>query len=264
MISSTPPPLYKYLSLAPGQTPPWQARLMMLLHGNCYLSSAADFNDPFDCLPYIEMPNAGPALSDWKQGMAQRIAEAMPGGAPAWFIQARVQMAMDGLPASLLGDKLQEAAATNAQKMGVFCLSETVNNVLMWSHYAANHYGIALQFDFRKGNAEQLLPIWKVDYQSCRPVISDMHIATQARPLADALAIKADFWQYEQEWRIMKADKARTTISFDPKIITGIVFGAKLNVEDERIIRKMTGDMPITFYRMTVSDRTFDLSRTAI
>jgi hypothetical protein len=233
---------------------------MTLLHGNCYLSSAADFNDPFDCLPYIEIPDDGPALSDWKQGMAQRIAEAMRGDLPASFVQARVQTALDGLPAPFLGDKLQEAAAKNAQKMGVFCLSETVDNVLMWSHYSANHYGIALQFDFQQGNAEELLPIWKVDYQSVRPVIADMHVAIQERPLADTLATKADFWRYEKEWRVMKADKARTILPFDRSIITGIVLGAKCTTENEIMIRKVIGNSSIPFYRMHVSKRTFDLS----
>lgn len=264
MISISPPSLYKYLSLAPGQTPPWQDRLMMLLHGNCYLSSAADFNDPFDCLPYIDVPTADPTLLTWKQGMAQRIAEAMAGDVPAWFIQAKAQTALDDLPIPLLREKLQQAAAANAQTMGVFCLAETINNVLMWSHYAANHYGIALQFDFQQGNAEQLLPIWKVDYQPVRPVIADMHIEIQELPLADALATKADFWHYEQEWRVMKANKAGTILPFDRSIITGIVLGAKCTAEHEKLIRKMICDSAITLHRMHVSDRTFDLTMTTL
>lgn len=264
MISISPPPLYKYLSLALAQTPPWQDRLMMLLHGNCYLSSAADFNDPFDCLPYIDVPTAQPDLWAWKQGMARRIADAMAGDFPAWFIQAQAQTALDDLPIPLLREKLQQAAAANAREKGVFCLAETINNVLMWSHYAANHYGIALQFDFQRGNAEQLLPIWKVDYQPVRPVIADMHTTIQERPLADALATKADFWHYEQEWRVMKADKAGTIIPFDRSIITGIALGAKCTAENEKLIRKMIGDSVVTLHRMRVSDRTFNLTMAAL
>lgn len=196
--------------------------------------------------------------------MAQRIGEAMSGDVPAWFIQAQAQTTLDALPIPILREKLRQAAAANAQDMGVFCLAETINNVLMWSHYGANHYGIALQFDFRQGNAEQLLPIWKVDYQPVRPVIADMHIAIQERPLADALAIKADFWRYEQEWRVMKADKARTILPFDRSIITGIALGAKCTAENEKLIREMIGDDVISLYQMRVSDRTFDLTIAAL
>ncbi|MCK8456301.1 DUF2971 domain-containing protein [Sphingomonas faeni] len=188
----------------------------------------------------------------------------MAGDFPAWFIQAQAQTALDDLPIPLLREKLQQAAAANAREKGVFCLAETINNVLMWSHYAANHYGIALQFDFQRGNAEQLLPIWKVDYQPVRPVIADMHTTIQERPLADALATKADFWHYEQEWRVMKADKAGTIIPFDRSIITGIALGAKCTAENEKLIRKMIGDSVVTLHRMRVSDRTFNLTMAAL
>lgn len=264
MTSISPPPLYKYISLSPQQTPPWQDRLTMLLHGKCYLSSAADFNDPFDCLPYIEVPTAEPALLAWKQGMAQRIAEAMAGDVPARFIQAQVQTVLDALPAPILRKKLQQAAAINAKKMGVFCLAETINSVLMWSHYAANHSGIALKFNLKYRHAEALLPIWKVNYQPIRPVITDMHVAIQERPLADALAIKADFWHYEQEWRVMKADKAGAILPFDRNVITDIVLGAKCTSENERSVRKMIGTINIALHRMRVSDRAFDLTMTAL
>ena len=264
MTSISPPPLYKYLSLAPQQTPPWQDRLAMLLHGKCYLSSAADFNDPFDCLPYIEVPTAEPALLAWKQGMAQRIAEAMAGDVPAWFIKAKAQTALDSLPAPILREKLQQAAAANAKQMGVFCLAETINSVLMWSHYAANHYGIALKFNLGHEHAKELLPIWKVNYQPVRPVITDMHVTTQKRLLADALAIKADFWHYEQEWRVMKVDKAGTILPFNRGVITDIALGAKCTAENEQSVRDMIGNININLPRMRVSDITFDLTMVAL
>jgi hypothetical protein len=254
-----PPILYKYISLTPNQTPPWQDRLNMLLEGRCYLSSAADFNDPFDCLPFIAAPTTEPGLTVWKHGMAERIAESMAGSAPASFIKQRVLQAFGGLPTSVLIDKLQDAAAANAEKMGVFCLAQTINSVLMWSHYATNHQGLAVQFDFNCGDAEALLPIWKVEYQATRPMVTDMHVPTQTRPLADALAIKADFWLYEQEWRVMRADKAREVILFDANLITGLVIGAKCTPDDRRRIREIADERGLATYRMHVARRTFDL-----
>ena len=84
-------PLYKYLSLGPGQTPTWQDRVAQLLAGHCFLSSAADFNDPFDCLPYIHSPDTPREMASWNEGMISGLAEVVRGDLPVAFVQEQIR-----------------------------------------------------------------------------------------------------------------------------------------------------------------------------
>ena len=76
----------------------------------------------------------------------------------------------------------------------------------------------------------------------------------------DALLVKAEFWRYEQEWRAFAPDGAHTIVEFDPRIVTGIVFGANCRPEDEAWIRDAVGNRPMRYYRVIPDDKTFDLS----
>ncbi len=78
--------------------------------------------------------------------------------------------------------------------------------------------------------------------------------------VADALLVKADFWKYEQEWRSFAPGDAHKIVKFDPRIITGIVFGAKCKPEDEAWIRQAVGSRPMRYQRVVPDAETFDLS----
>ena len=253
------PPLYKFLSLAPNQSPSWERRLDELLAGRCYLSSAADFNDPFDCLPFIASPSSSVDFSAWKEQVAASMTQALGYDLPPAFVQRRIADTLsEHSPAEMI-PVLQQAARKNAEAMGVLCMAECVESVLMWSHYASNHRGIALRFDFREDPHSSLRPFWKVAYQDERPVVRDFYSGQADRPLASALAVKAAFWSYEQEWRAMKPDRARQTLSFDPCVITGLVLGAQCVEADRDWLRRRVSDRGIELLRMTPHSTEFRL-----
>lgn len=192
--------------------------------------------------------------------MVPKIAEAIRRDIPAWFAEQEVRKTLETVPLSEITQKLHLASKETSKSMGVFCLAEHIDSVLMWSHYASNHTGIAIQFDFRGQTRCDLLPIWKVRYQSKRPIIRDLHSSNPELPIADALAIKADFWRYEGEWRAMKPNRAGTFIQFDPKIITGIVFGANCSATDQQLARKICEGHSVEFQQMETDFETFALS----
>lgn len=253
------PPLYKFLSLAPGQSPSWERRLDELLAGRCYLSSAADFNDPFDCLPFIASPPSQAELATWGKKVAISMTQALGYDLPPEFVQQRIAETIGGHSPESIVTVLQQAARQNAAGMGVFCLAECVDSVLMWSHYASNHRGVALRFEFGKDPQSSLRPLWKIAYQEHRPVVRDFYSGQANPPLADVLAIKADFWSYEQEWRAMKPDHARQTVLFDPCIITGLVLGAQCTEADADWLRRHVGGRAIELFHMTPHPTEFRL-----
>lgn len=253
------PPLYKFLSLDRGLSPPWEDRLSQILVGRCYLSSAADFNDPFDCLPRIYLPEDRTEFELWKEQMIPAMAAAIRRDIPAWFVEQEVRSALAGVDASQVQEKLRLSMTIMADKIGVFCLAERIDSVLMWSHYASNHRGVAVIFQFSARTLADLY-IWKVAYSDERPVVRDIHAENPKSHLADALAMKAKFWEYEQEWRIMKTEQARSFLQIDQSVISGLVFGARCTADDEAAVRQMAEGRNLAYYRMVPDEHTFDMN----
>lgn len=209
-------PLFKFLSTAPGQSPDWKVRVTQLLAGEAYLPSPSQFNDPFDCLPTMGLP---PTPEEFAAGRAQfvsRFVRAMP-DMPREAIEAAVDAMVAEGKLSEMAEIARRAFNKGGETMGVFCLCECAENVLMWSHYAHNHQGLALRFRFNRHEDNGLLPLWKVKYQEARPVVMKFFQGEDEQfAFMEALCTKADFWRYEQEWRFLEPGGARTVQRFDP------------------------------------------------
>jgi hypothetical protein len=251
-------PLYKFLGVDKNLTPSWQDRLSALLSGQCYLSSAADFNDPFDCYPYLAAPSSPQERAEWVERMVPLIVDSVRQEIPADFAHPWARDVIDRLSDAELIAGLQKTSVDMAAAMGVFCLAECLESILMWSHYASNHQGIALRFEFDP-DPEKVPIFWKVTYQDDRPILRHTDFNVQSYAIAEALATKAEFWRYEQEWRIMLTDHARTTLTFDPTTITGIILGAKCSGEVLDHARVMASSRGLEVMRMVPDQRTFEL-----
>lgn len=95
----------------------------------------------------------------------------------------------------------QEILDGAANTFGLLCFSEAVNDPVVWSHYADSHRGIALGFDFNRG--EDLMPVTYSD-ERC-----DLDYATlfnkdgtiSRNALVQGFTRKAKSWIYEREHR---------------------------------------------------------------
>lgn len=111
----------------------------------------------------------------------------------------------------------------------ITCFAKSDNNQLMWSHYADQHQGVCLCYEFPDTreewdsqikwsdsiafNMEKYNMSWfgdEVVYQSKRP---SLHITDSSLPveewtfeneykIRDAIFTKPECWRYEQEWRL--------------------------------------------------------------
>lgn len=106
------------------------------------------------------------------------------------------------------------------KKRGVLSLSKINDNVLMWSHYAQNHEGLALGFDISKDMDLFSIPL-KVDYQA--EYVELNYFRDRADTIKRNLSTKAQCWKYEEELRVMKGPVG--LVSFDPACMTDIYFG---------------------------------------
>jgi hypothetical protein len=103
------------------------------------------------------------------------------------------------LPDRKIRDAWLNTRAESFADKGIICFSENWRNPLMWSHYAANHSGLALGFDVPINFAI------KIEYVKDRPPFKYFDI-TEPQRLAlveKALRTKFSYWEYEGERRIL-------------------------------------------------------------
>jgi Protein of unknown function (DUF2971) len=114
----------------------------------------------------------------------------------------------------------------------VGCFSTVSNDVLMFSHYADNHRGIAVGFDTRQLVSSLttkntplragIRPVWYF------PTMPKLSLATEPALCATC---KSDVWKYEKEFRVFMTKKSSLVPSglfdFDREAITEVVCGCK-------------------------------------
>ena len=115
-----------------------------------------------------------------------------------------------------------KAIENKLSEIGVISLTQIPNNILMWSHYAENHYGFCLEFEFKKipittqdyimkpvnyVTKFPLLDIDKINNKTEYIIGSDPKIKLEIdwdNPnLKKVIFTKSKCWEYEKEWRIL-------------------------------------------------------------
>ncbi|RLV58300.1 DUF2971 domain-containing protein [Parashewanella curva] len=104
-----------------------------------------------------------------------------------------------------LFERADELSARNSlTDIGVISFTENYNNLLMWSHYADEHKGMVVEFDYQKlsnyFNSKLITDtsIGRVRYNSERTPTIHSEI-----DVSDILLSKGDDWIYEKEHRIL-------------------------------------------------------------
>ena len=111
--------------------------------------------------------------------------------------------------------------------MGMICFSASVDNVLMWSHYAAHHKGFVLEIDVPY---DYLVPI---KYSSAVPELfkgcCDCDNPYFKNAVFDIVRTKALDWAYEKEWRMFVPYSDNPHLQEEPKKDGTIVRFLKLD-----------------------------------
>ncbi len=95
----------------------------------------------------------------------------------------------------------------------VLCVTEDVDNVVMWAHYADGHKGVALRLHCIEEIDNTLLIAKPVNYTdtvpSFPPIVDYIRYLTGEVPIDfarmiydEAVYIKHENWAYEKEWRV--------------------------------------------------------------
>ena len=229
-------------------------------------SQLGAFNDPFEGRPEItSLTTQEDALATFRRVLPEEIDTAyaaLPPHIQATMPMKQVLLLAEHLAASKQDEMLAalESITPHAasfitgkidQVLGVMCLSEVPDSLLMWAHYCSSHTGFVVEFDAwhpsfheQKSDEDDLRHIRRVHYRESRP----------SAPLASMSAIelflvKSGHWTYEREWRMVRplADAAATVEAqpypialFDvpANSIKKVVLGVRMSADTETNIRQ--------------------------
>ncbi|WP_353237120.1 DUF2971 domain-containing protein [Limnohabitans sp.] len=243
-------------------------------------SQLGSFNDPFEGRPEIStiVPD-GDFLQKYKKignEEFEKVFEALPAHVKHTITINQVYSLADHMMRNQI-DSVHEAISSVTplvanfftgkidNLLGVFCLSEVPDSLLMWAHYGASHEGFVVEFDachpyFDEAISEEddLRHIRRVQYRETRPSaqLSEMSAS-------ELFLVKSQHWAYENEWRIVRPlDSADKILPGDPyptslfripkDAVTGVIFGARIKQEKIFAIRQ---DIAENFKQKNVSLR---------
>lgn len=199
-----------------------------------YFPSPLQFNDPFDAVPAIEigsMPRAERRRrlkemvtrnKDQLNGIPRDVTERMLRTTPVKQLEVNGRNALR----EMLGE------------IGLCSMSARDDHVLMWAHYASAHAGICIGFrplpyDVRSA----VCRAYPVTYSEVRPKHNPLELMSPGGAFGLMLH-KADFWRYEEEWRLVRLDPTSGPghESFDRRRLFSITFGVKTTPETIRLV----------------------------
>lgn len=233
-------------------------------------SRPALFNDPFDSAMKFRF---GPDFDDIRANLVSEFNRALDNEISSYSIvntSARLVNAMSrGLQAGLadrgtyekhfldyvldiysdpgVTARFFDEVVSSFSKSKILCLTRSLNNILMWSHYAQNHEGALLVFSPRSQDSmfDRAIQIFYTDelpyiFDSEEvPLFFTGQTSFTDRAFLVNIANKVIFrktkdWEYEREWRIMAGDGRSPDeeieyVPFDEADLIGVIFGCRAN-----------------------------------
>jgi hypothetical protein len=259
MITHNRPYFYKYTSATTAAS--------ILRNRRLRWSSPFSFNDPFDTQFDLRFEFEN---QDYVEAFLEKFWELLSSGAPIpnsgdpframlfeSFRQLRLpkeEVFRELRPALLEGAgnakaSLPEANLTWRRSIAddvILCVSETRDNLLMWSHYADHHKGVVLQLKCLPELDTALCAASAVKYSDTMPSLAsrDLWIETLLglrsidlkQATAEFMYTKSLDWAYEKEWRCVAKRRDLNNRGYEdflifPAEITAIYFGCRIAAE---------------------------------
>ena len=251
-----PASLYKYY-------PDKEMHLNAITDKKMWYSAPSNFNDIFDC-----------SISIDENQIFQDVLKMYPNargirpGSQQWkVLREEVHRGI-----SELRSKFEDLRA----QMGVACLSESYDSLLMWAHYANNHCGMCVEYELLELNKQlgySPIPIVYSNERACFRTFNPGFDKNDIVKLClEALTSKSIEWSYEKEWRIVQ-DQTACGEKWNPEnkgalldMIrpTSITLGCKVKSEFEEKVKGDCRSNKINLYKMEQDILHYQLNRKPI
>lgn len=240
----------------------------LLIKNELFMSPPSWLNDPFDCrifenyLKFVDTP----------EKQEEYILDSLSKNADSFnelnlSEQKAREILTDRLKDTLhyqvrsevIGNKIDD------KHIGIACLSEEWDSILMWSHYAANHKGYCIGFDEKRLRYSQLFGKMKrVEYSKKYPELNPLN---KTQNLSDLkYFFKSLDWQYEKEIRLMnlfdyKTPMQNRIIILDNQHIKEVILGLHMDKDYKKEIISIAKDKGIDVWQTIKGDFEFKIER---
>ena len=278
----TPPFLCRYRKVN-------KSTLDALKQGKLFFSTPKYFNDPFDSVAYLD-----------EDKLIRSVTAQIENGIRTGYVpKSSIVKLPDDVAKNILkgfnnieyrqaffcrirkeASKLRSCVRNNTR---VICFSEACLSTLMWTHYADEHKGFELVYDYEMlkkaasyNNDNKIIKdktiLGKVEYYSCIPDRGQLFfdvLPDQMNPFhrsrmtqsfyQQLLFVKLKEWAYEKEWRLCVAGEdiliknQASYLQIDP---VAIFLGVRMNPEDKKHICEIAKERNIVVFDVFADDTT--------
>ncbi|PBJ11517.1 DUF2971 domain-containing protein [Flavobacterium sp. ACN6] len=152
------------------------------------------------------------------------------------------------------------------KRIGIYALSKTYLDELLWAHYANSHKGFCIEYD-----SDLLISSFKTEkvfsysvlYGNNPPEITIKDITIKNDGLIYKMtAYKSKRWEYEKEYRIVTDNFGKQSYNYEA--VKSIYFGLRMDKDQKLRMMKQLSDREIKFYQIEHLEKSYKFKATYI
>lgn len=144
---------------------------------------------------------------------------------------------------------------------GVYSLSKTFNDELLWSYYTNSHTGFCVEYDIQKLMEYKIPtePIIDVKYQKEMPTITSTDILNinQESIQKKLIGTKSKRWEHENELRIVTGEHG--LFEYDYRALKSIYFGCRSDEKFQKLTMRVLKGRGIKYFLMQPKEGLYEL-----
>ncbi len=219
-----------------------------------WFSAPSQLNDPFECRPWLTFNGTQDQIvASFTRTLMRRHPELTREQAHA----RALRMFLSKEPTLDWEQTRRGMIRQFSERIGLHCLSQVNNSILMWSHYAQDHRGYCLQFE-----ATDFTPVFgraqQVRYAEELPSV-DIFTTPTADQVDQIFTTKFMGWSYEREWRLIDHERGPGLRDYPAELLKGVIFGLRMPPGDRAKIREWLENCghPVRLYEAIQHERQF-------
>lgn len=153
---------------------------------------------------------------------------------------ARIAMVMKAIHQGFVAKTVNEMNGRLQNSYKICSLTERLDSLPLWAHYAKNHKGFAMGYDFRRLPLESVLglSLWPVRYSGVFNASDLLRGIEPGQPFNNLFGLiaalhKSSDWSYEQEWRLVVVDGSNDPPRNFSAPLKAVYLGSQISEEDE-------------------------------
>mgnify|MGYP005725611145 CR=1 FL=1 len=220
----------------------------LLKAGELWLSSAKEFNDPFDCRYFIDFKNLQD--DDALSSAIRVIRRIRPDLREEAEIKEEAKHLIENADwRNPVHHQEHKESVQNRifERIGVCSFSAKKDEIMLWSHYGDFHKGFCIGLDrekLAKFNIRRSFAVYEVDYVCSPPTIGLLEMGSKIDDFIKALTTKFKKWTYEEEFRLIATEFVDEPLILECDIFSELILGCEMPEEHEEEILTIVKNKP--------------------